>query len=855
MSRLIRLFKAYRDQHGAIQLRDFALHDSAGRPLGHVDRCELGRGWVRVTGWTLADQVALSAEGETVATAPRLSRPDVSRLHGLEPARRTGFTLRLDRPSRDASFCVHHGDDHRAYPIAPLTRGMSARLTLRLVPRFLRDLMRAVPAGWRWYRQRDRASAVQVFRIMGIAIEETDLRLDARLFDDAPPEDPLRTSITIIMPIYNAMDLLPEVLDRVLRHTDLPYRLILVEDCSSDTRVRPWLRAWRDGLTEDQARRVKLMENETNLGFVGTVNRAFGEALPLGHHVVLLNSDAFVPEGWASRLLRPIVTGRDVASVTPLSNDAEIFTVPRIGAPSGLPQGAADRLDAVARRFAPDATLAEAPTGVGFCMAMNIAYLARQPRFDEKFGRGYGEEVDWCQKTRALGGRHVGLAGLFVEHRGGESFGSAEKTALIQRASALISRRYPSYDAEVQAFIRRDPFITPRLALALVRAGEVTQDPVPVYLAHDMGGGAETHLQSLIADGLEEGTPAVVLRVGGMVRWQLELHGPGGVTRGTSEDTRLIARLIGLLPRRRVIYSCGVGDEHAIGLPGFLRELAGRAPDTPGADSDTDTDIAQRAHHPLEVLFHDYFPLSPSFNLLNGEGVFTGVPPRDSTDPAHQSIASDGRAVGLTEWRTEWGALLAEADRITTFSQSSRDLVCEAYPDCAPRIEVTPHALPHDIPAIAPPRDAQDPPVIGVLGAIGYPKGIAVLAELSRYLEETGRARLVVLGVVEERYPLAPGAKVHGPYSPAEIPALVARYGISRWFIPSICPETFSFTTHECIATGLPVFSFDLGAQGEAVARASRKTGQGGTIPLGAGPEALTDALLCERAFARDQAS
>ncbi len=38
--------------------------------------------------------------------------------------------------------------------------------------------------------------------------------------------------------------------------------------------------------------------------------------------------------------------------------------------------------------------------------------------------------------------------------------------------------------------------------------------------------------------------------------------------------------------------------------------------------------------------------------------------------------------------------------------------------------------------------------------------------------------------------------------------------------MPSIWPETFSFVTHEMLATGLPVFGFDIGAQGEALRRA-----------------------------------
>jgi GT2 family glycosyltransferase len=83
----------------------------------------------------------------------------------------------------------------------------------------------------------------------------------------------------------------------------------------------------------------------------------------------------------------------------------------------------ADRIDGVARTLGPPADLPSAPTGVGFCMALSRRWLNRVPRLDPAFGRGYGEEVDWCQKVRAMGGRHVGVPGLFVLHAGGASFG------------------------------------------------------------------------------------------------------------------------------------------------------------------------------------------------------------------------------------------------------------------------------------------------------------------------------------------------------------------------------------------------------------------------------------------------
>lgn len=91
-----------------------------------------------------------------------------------------------------------------------------------------------------------------------------------------------------------------------------------------------------------------------------------------------------------------------------------------------------------------------------------------------------------------------------------------------------------------------------------------------------------------------------------------------------------------------------------------------------------------------------------------------------------------------------------------------------------------------------------------------------------------------------------PPAIVHGSYEWRDLPGLVARYGISAWLIPSVWPETFSFTTHEAIATGLPVFCFDLGAQADALRGSLAQGGLGAILPIGQ-PPAIAPALLLDR--------
>lgn len=608
----------------------------------------------------------------------------------------------------------------------------------------------------------------------------------------------------ILLPIFEAHDLLLECLEKIVMHTREDWTLVLVDDASSDPRIRPLLREF----AVVHANRVSVIERTENGGFVAAVNDGLdhirSDPTLADRPIILLNSDALVPEGWDTRLIAPL-TDPYVASVTPMSNDAEIFTVPVICSPTQFATGQADAIDAVARTL-PDTARATAPTGVGFCMALSRRFLDQVPRFDTVFGRGYGEEVDWCQKVRDLGGKHVATAQLFVEHRGGQSFGNAEKQRLIEHNNAHIKRRYPRYDTEVQDFILADPLRTPRLLLAVAWAAtEAGTTPVPIYLAHSMGGGADHWLQNRVSQDAETGLPSVIIRVGGPARWQIEVTGTSGTVGGYAEDFEVVRNLLSPLSRRRIIYSCGVGATDPAELPERLLSLA-ELPD----DS-------------IEVLFHDYLPISPSFTLVGGDGRYHGpISPERLTDMpkaargAHEIRRPSGNTISLAEWQAAWGQLLEAAAEVRVFSDSSKALVAATWPDLADRILVAPHAI-QALPAtIQQDREVRES-TLGILGNIAPHKGARLVQSLARMDKDKRGGGMVLVGNIDPSYALPRKCRVHGDYKPADIPDLARHYGITHWLIPSVWPETFSFTTHEALATGLPVMAFDIGAQGDAV--------------------------------------
>lgn len=284
------------------------------------------------------------------------------------------------------------------------------------------------------------------------------------------PPDRNRAKVDVVMPVYGSRPLVLQAIDSVLAvGTKEAYELVVVDDASPD----PVLRGELEALSA--AGLITLLVNERNLGFVGSVNRGF--ALHADRDVVLLNSDTKVFEGWLDRLMAALRTER-TATATPLSNAATILSYPATLCDNRLPADADiarwDRLCA-----ALDAPLVEIPTGVGFCMAVSRSCLDRIGAFDgERFGRGYGEENDFCLRATAAGWRHVAAPGLFVWHRGGASFGG-ERDALIAAAQTTIERLHPGYAETVGRFIRRDPLHATRRALDVAR---ISRDPRPKRL-------------------------------------------------------------------------------------------------------------------------------------------------------------------------------------------------------------------------------------------------------------------------------------------------------------------------------------------------------------------------------------
>lgn len=268
--------------------------------------------------------------------------------------------------------------------------------------------------------------------------------------------------VDIVIPVYRNHALTQRCVESVLSDPDpVMGAIYLINDATPE----PELAEYCQQLAHDE--RVELIEHSENQGFVASVNEGF--LLADGRDVVILNSDTEVPKNWLSRLKAAADQYPKAASITPFSNNATICSYPNFcednDVPSGLDYAAVDTLFSEAN----SRQAIEIPTGVGFCMYLRRAAIDDVGIFDqEAFGRGYGEENDWCLRATAKGWQHLLAADVFVNHAGGASFGD-EASDYQANALAVISERYPDYERQIAAFIEADPMEPARYAVDTAR--------------------------------------------------------------------------------------------------------------------------------------------------------------------------------------------------------------------------------------------------------------------------------------------------------------------------------------------------------------------------------------------------
>ena len=604
--------------------------------------------------------------------------------------------------------------------------------------------------------------------------------------------------VDIVIPVYNGLEYLRPLFKSIKENTTANYRLIVIDDASPNQEVKPLL---KELLREHES--AVLLENEQNLGFVKSVNRALQE---VQRDFVILNTDTEVPPLWLERLLYPIKKMDKVASTTPFTNAGTVASFPNFLEDNLIFEGL--KLEVLDKHFMQVNAAkhyASMPTGVGFCMGVNYKLTQEIGFFDEEsFGKGYGEENDWCQRAIEHGYKNLLVPNLYVYHKHGGSFSADLKQKLLGENYAKLLEKHPTYDKQVQEYISKDPHKILRKML-VIRASS-SANPLWVLIDHAIGGGANHYANELL-DRQKESQRNTL-----KITYDFYTNEYKCYYHYKSYQFNFILKSIDEL--EELLNYCEIEEIFLNSLVSYpLQKETLEFLDI----------LTNREFISLTIPIHDFFALCPSYNLLDESGSYCGVP---SVQQCKECISKNRQEwrnffsgeVDIESWREWWGKLLNKSDKVLCFSNSSKELLNRAYPSLSDsKIKVIPHVVEGIAPLQMPNKSANEPFVIGVLGGINYVKGALVIKELVGLIEQQNlNMKVVVIGEITE--PISSKKfSVTGRYEKAELPALIKRYRVDLFLIPSIWPETFSYTSQEVMLMGMPLMVFNLGAPAERV--------------------------------------
>ncbi|MDZ5606280.1 glycosyltransferase [Bacillus pseudomycoides] len=609
------------------------------------------------------------------------------------------------------------------------------------------------------------------------------------------------TEVDVIIPIYNGYEFTKRCIESIYNNVDIRFNLFLINDASTDERIYRFLESLKSKKSPQSLKKLVIIHNDKNLGYVQSINKGL---LLTTNHPILLNSDTEIPPHCFRRLINPILVNDKISSVTPFSNSATICSYPNFVQDNGLPYNmTANEVDSYFSKYVINKGIV-IPTGVGFCMALNRNVIHDIGIFDDEvFGKGYGEENDWCMRAQHKGYQNILIPNVFVYHKHGVSFNQIDgsKQELMSSNLKKLLSRYPNYNKIIQEFIRLDPIKNIRdFIKSVMVADKYSYKKGRLFIDHGLGGGASIYQTNYIKT-LEDDERIYTLTPGTDYVILTDHNHPEPIE-----------------------YNLNISKLNETNFKKLLSAL--------------NIDLIFINHlfkYPIEKMFrlikhslvdyyfyiHDFYCVCPSYNLINHQKKYCNAETNVETCQGCIAKIFSNQAIHIEEWRKTFHSLLMGAKKVITPSHNTKDIILKYYKDI--EIEVREHVIDskitHSFKEEFLNKEALN---IAFVGAIDYPKGSSIIYELKELIvKENLPINIKVIGITNIHFNPHKSAEgkfeVTGRYQVDNLSDMLAKNEIALVINPSICPETYSYTTSEAMLSGYPIITFNLGAPAERI--------------------------------------
>lgn len=489
-------------------------------------------------------------------------------------------------------------------------------------------------------------------------------------------------SVDIIIPIYNAYEDLVKCLESVYKYTNLKKnRLILINDNSSDERIKPFL-------DEQGEKKAIVFHNDSNKGFSNNVNLGIEQSAD--NDIILLNSDTIVTERWVEKIVECAYSDDAIGTVTPLSNNATLCSVPKFCEENELPEYLSiDQAGAIVERCSlkkyPRITVAH-----GFCMFIKREVIDIVGHFDaQTFELGYGEENDFCNRAEQAGYHHVMCDDTYIYHSGTKSFVSKEKEKYIRLHDRILRDRYPEQMHLNDVYVRDNPngFVGENIEIYFdlangkknilyVLQSDFRKDAV------DNVGGTQFHVRDLVLGLRDRNNIFVAARNGSYLNLTVyygekerEFKFYIGPSKNIYEFKNKIFR--NLWENILAAFHIGLIHVHHVISTSFDIFY-----------------IAREYKIPIVLTLHDFFFICPSVTLTredNACGVYCLGKNMDCRECLHANMDITDQIDYISIWRQKCTEILEICEELVIPDESALDILLSYYPFIKNKIKVIEH--------------------------------------------------------------------------------------------------------------------------------------------------------------------
>lgn len=214
----------------------------------------------------------------------------------------------------------------------------------------------------------------------------------------------LKLRCDIIIPVWNMKALTKQCVDSIIRRTDFPYRIIIVDNASGDE-----TRRYLEDLAGRKDINARVIRNEENLGNSKAANQGIRSSD--AEYVCILDNDTIVTDRWLSEMVRTAEADEKIAVVNPLSNYG-----------AKRPFGKSwDKIAAGIYQKGRGKYL-ETAAAIGFCFLIKRRVINDICDWSEGYGPGYFEDTEYSVRAIRRGYKIAIAQGAYVVHLEHSSF-------------------------------------------------------------------------------------------------------------------------------------------------------------------------------------------------------------------------------------------------------------------------------------------------------------------------------------------------------------------------------------------------------------------------------------------------